>query len=141
MTDGEEADDASALRLAPLVIGSLVVIDLVLFLWGYGWPELWFEVWHGAELVDPQALLQRSAGHWLAFFLLQTVALFRHRDERVWLALVAGARFSDCLTDLSVLAFASSTTLAAQLLFPVAAVGNLIAGLVLLRAYRARRDS
>lgn len=37
--------------------------------------------------------------------------------------------------------FANSTTLAAQLLFPVAAVGNPIAGLVLLRAYRAQRDS
>ncbi len=49
--------------------------------------------------------------------------------------MVAGARMSDCLTDVSVLAFAESTSTAAKLLFPAAALGNALAALLLLRAF------
>jgi hypothetical protein len=73
------------------------------------------------------------------FGVLQAVALARWKSEDVWLAVVAGARLSDVLTDWSYLYFSSHIT-------PLGAVGliaagplNLVAGVYLLGAYRRLR--
>jgi hypothetical protein len=110
------------------VLAGLVALDLTLAVWGFFLPDLWFRFFHGTERVDPQRLLQRCAASWLAFLLVQLWALLRWERDRRWLAAVAGMRLGDALTDLTCLALASSTTVAAWVLFPVAGVGNLLLG-------------
>jgi hypothetical protein len=125
-------------RRVQIVLGSLVGLDLLLAVWGFFLPDLWFRFFHGAEYVDPQGLLRRCAANWLGFLVVQAIALARFRREPAWLAVVAGCRWGDALTDVTCLAFASSRTVFAWIAFPAAGIGNLIVGIVLFRAYRAR---
>jgi hypothetical protein len=125
-------------RRVRLVLGSLIALDLVLTLWGFFLPRLWYSFFHGADYLDPEGLLRRCAANWLAFFVLQTIALFKWQKDRSWLAVVAGCRLGDALTDVTCLAFASHTTIFAWIAFPVAGIGNLICGVFLLRASRLR---
>jgi hypothetical protein len=125
-------------RRVNLILGSLIGLDLVLTVWGFFLPRLWYSFFHGSDYIDPQALLFRCAANWLAFFLLQVFALSRWRRDPMWLAVVAGCRLGDALTDVTCLAFASRVTVFAWIAFPIAGAGNLIAGIVLLRAYRVR---
>jgi hypothetical protein len=119
------------------VLGGLVALDLGLAVWGFGFPDLWFRFFHGAERVDPQALLPRAAASWLAFSVLQLVALLRWERDRRWLAAIAGVRLADALTDVTCLAFAATTTPAAWVLFPIAGAGNLALGAWLWRQSRS----
>lgn len=121
------------------ILVALVATDFVLSVWGFFFPSLWFSFFHGAAYVDPQGLLRRCAASWLAFFVLQTIALFRWRRDAMWLAVVAGCRLGDALTDVTCLAFASSTTPFAWIAFPIAGVGNVVVGVLLIRAYQAMR--
>lgn len=120
------------------MLAFLVLLDLVLCVWAWTAPELWFRVWHGADYVDPQALLPRCAANWTGFFLVQLVALVRWRRERWWLAVVAGVRLSDVFTDTTCSLLASDVTLAARILFPVTGVGNLVFAVLFLREYLRR---
>ncbi len=121
-----------------LLLGSLVAFDLVLSLWGFLLPELWFRVWHGADYVDPQALLPRCAANWTAFLILQASALVAWRRAPWWLAVVAGVRLSDVFTDLTVSVMAESVPVHTRILFPLMGVGNLLLGLALLRLYHGQ---
>lgn len=127
-------------RRVNLILGSLIGLDLVLTVWGFLLPRLWYSFFHGADYIDPQALLYRCAANWLAFLVLQVIALWRWRRDPMWLAVVAGCRLGDALTDVTCLALANHTTVFARLAFPAAGVGNLIIGVALLRAYRSRRS-
>ncbi len=118
------------------LLASLVALDAALSAWGFFFPSLWYAAFHGSPYVDPQGLLRRCAANWLAFFVLQAIALLRWRRDPMWLALVAGCRLGDALTDVTCLAFAARTTLFARLAFPAAGVGNLVAGVLLVRAFR-----
>jgi len=60
-----------------ILLISLVMLDITLACWGYFWPKGWFWLFHGVSYVDPQGLLQRSAGNWAAFALFQAIALLR----------------------------------------------------------------
>lgn len=122
------------------MLAFLAVLDLVLSVWAWTMPELWFRVWHGAGYVDPQALLPRCAANWTAFFLVQLMALLRWRREAWWLAVVAGVRLSDVFTDTTCSLLAGDVTLAARVLFPLTGAGNLVFALLLLRAYLAIRS-
>jgi hypothetical protein len=124
-------------RRVDAILASLVGLDLVLTLWGFFAPRLWYAFFHGADYVDPEGLLRRCAANWLAFFILQVIALARWRRSPMWLAVVAGCRLGDALTDVTCLAFAAHSTIFARIAFPAAGIGNLVAGVVLLRAYRA----
>ena len=126
-------------RSVPAILVSLVALDFVLTVWGFFFPSFWFSFFHGAAYVDPQGFLRRCAANWLGFLVLQVIALRRWRKDAMWLAVVAGCRLGDALTDVTCLAFASSTTPFAWIAFPIAGVGNVVVGVVLLRAYQAMR--
>ena len=115
---------------------ALIVIDLVLSVWGFFFPDLWFRFWHDAPRVDPQGLLQRCAANWTAFFLFQLIAFFKWKRQPWWLVLVAGMRFGDIFTDVTFSLLCSSLSVAGRVAFPLAGAGNLVFGLLLLRFYR-----
>ena len=80
----------AARPVAPVLVG-LVLLDLVLTVAAGFFPALWFRVFHGAPYIDPQGLLRRCiAGNWLAFLVLQALALRRWRREPWWLVLLRG---------------------------------------------------
>jgi hypothetical protein len=124
-------------RLVGVVLANLVALDAVLATWGFCFPTVWFRFFHDAPYVDPQGLLRRCAANWLAFAIVQAIALVRWQRDPRWLAAVAGMRLGDALTDVTCLTFASSTTAAAWVLFPIAGLGNLVIGWWLL--WRAPR--
>jgi hypothetical protein len=117
-----------------LILWSLVALDAGLAFWAFAAPGFWFRFFHGADRVDPQALLYRCGANWTAFLVLQLIAALRWRKERWWLFVVAGCRLGDCLTDITCLALAASTTIFAWIAFPVAGIGNLVGGVLLIRA-------
>ncbi len=114
---------------------SLILLDLVLTIWGFFFPELWYSFFHGVPYIDPQALLQRSAANWLGFLILQIIAFFKWEKSNWWLILVAGSRFTDSLTDITCLTFSSNITIFGIILFPVAGIGNIIIGILLVKSY------
>ncbi|MBI4953303.1 MAG: hypothetical protein HY908_14825 [Myxococcales bacterium] len=113
----------------------LLALDVGLTAWGFFFPELWFRLFHGAAYEDPQGLLRRCAANWLAFAILQALALVRWERAPGWLLAVAGMRLGDALTDLTCLAFAASVTPFALAAFPLAGVGNVVAGAWLWRQH------
>lgn len=118
------------------VLWSLVALDAVLAIWAFAFPALWFRFFHGAAWIDPQALLYRCGANWLGFFVVQSVAALRWRNATWWLAVVAGCRLGDCLTDVTCLALADSRTVFAWIAFPIAGLGNLAVGVYLIRAFK-----
>lgn len=73
-------------------------------------PKLWFTIFHNAEYIDPQALLKRTGGVWIAFTLLQAYAYFCFEKKPHWLVLVAGVRMTELFSDWIYLASASHAT-------------------------------
>ena len=118
-----------------LALGFLAVLDSVLAAWGFFFPSAWYSFFHDAPYVDPQGLLRRCAANWLAFCFVQTIALVMWRRHPWWIAVVAGCRIGDCLTDLTCLAFCNSISNWGVLAFPVAGVGNLAGGVLLIREF------
>ena len=120
-----------------------LVEDVIIFVLAWLTPELWFQAFHGSSPAGLEnALLRRSAGQWAAFALVQGITLWRWRQQPVWLAVSAGARFSDLFTDISyILAVPSLTKLGWILLTPLAFL-NLLGVVILLRGYeQARRPA
>ena len=114
----------------------LIAVDAALSLAGFGWPELWFSTIHGAAPVDPQRFLPRTAAAWLAFLALQVIALARFRVDPAWLAVVAGARLGDALTDWTHALLAPDLTWIGGVLLFTASPVNLLAGAWLLGVHR-----
>jgi len=111
--------------------------DTILFVMTWVAPDLWFRVFHAA-MPSPleTAFLRRTGGQWAAFALAQAISLWRWRRNPVWLAVVAGVRFSDLFTDLLyVLAVPSLTTLGWVLLLPPPVL-NLIGVVIMLLGYK-----
>ena len=94
-----------------LFLCGALVEDTALFVLSWLRPELWFQLLHHTDPAGLEtALLRRAGGQWLAFALVQAIALWRWRAEPVWLVIVAGARVSDLFTDLSYIAAVPSLT-------------------------------
>ena len=94
-----------------LFLCGALVEDTALFVLSWLRPELWFQLLHHTDPTGLEtALLRRAGGQWLAFALVQAIALWRWRAEPVWLVIVAGARVSDLFTDLSYIAAVPSLT-------------------------------
>jgi hypothetical protein len=111
--------------------------DTVLFVLSWVTPDLWFHLLHGSTGAGLEvALVRRSGGQWAAFALVQAITIWRWRTDPVWLAVTAGARFSDLFTDLSYLAAAPSLTTFGRLLLLPPPVLNLVGVVILLRGYR-----
>jgi hypothetical protein len=114
--------------------------DTILFLMAWLAPNLWFQAFHGAFPTGLEtAFLRRSAGQWAAFALVQAITLYYWRKNPVWLAVEAGARFSDLFTDISYVVTAPSLTpLGWALLLPPPAL-NFIGVVIMLRGYEQAR--
>ena len=114
--------------------------DITLFLIAWLAPDLWFRLLHNVAPAGLDiAFLRRSAGQWVAFALAQGITLSRWRKTPVWLAIVAGVRFSDLFTDISyLLAVPYLTTLGWSCLLPPPLL-NLAGVLIMLRGYREAR--
>jgi hypothetical protein len=131
------------------MIGRNLKIVILIYLWAalledtslfvIAWlaPDLWFRLLHGvAPAGFDIALLRRSAGQWAAFAIAQGVTLACWRKTPIWLAIVAGVRFSDLFTDISyILAVPYLTTLGWICLIPPPLL-NLAGVLIMLRGYR-----
>ncbi len=131
-----EHDDHLLVKKVYGVLGALVLLDVVLSLWAFVFPDLWFELFHGVPYDDPQGLLPRMGANWTAFALFQVIALFRWHKDRWWLAVVAGIRLSDIFTDWTYLACCADITWFGAFSLAVASPLNLIVGLWLLRIFR-----
>jgi hypothetical protein len=111
----------SSVLVANAVLLAAIGVDVVLPVLSYARPTWWFDVLHVGVTPDAMdlALLHRAAAQWIAFAVLQIVALARWQRWPDWLLLVAGARTSDWLTDLTYFALAPDLSGARwMLLFP-----------------------
>src|SRR5690554_4816421 len=91
-------DSSLKKKVNRLLIG-LVILDIVLFIFCFFFPDLWFKLFHDLPYMDPAGLLRRTGGVWVAFTLLQLIALFRWQKEPYWLVLVAGVRLTELFSD------------------------------------------
>ena len=99
--------------LVLLFLWGALIEDATIFALSWLAPELWFRVFHHQEPAGLDvALLRRAGGQWLAFALVQAIALWRWRSRPAWLLVVAGARASDLFTDLSYVISAPSLSTA-----------------------------
>jgi len=114
--------------------------DTLLFVMSWFAPDFWFRLFHATTPASFDiAWLRRSAGQWAAFALAQAITLWRWRKEPVWLAVMAGVRFSDLFTDLSyILAVPALTRLGWILLLPPPVL-NLAGVVIMLRGYYQMR--
>ncbi|MFW5876878.1 MAG: hypothetical protein ACOCXM_09085 [Myxococcota bacterium] len=120
-----------------LLVG-LVLVDAALVVWAFGFPELWFGLFHrtlegsaGAEL-----FLKRCGANWGGFLLFQLLALKYWKAQPFWLAIVAGLRFSDIFTDAVYALFAEDLTWIAALSLPIMGLLNFALGWFFLRSYQ-----
>ena len=97
-------------RLVDVTLWSLVIFDLLVAAGAFLLPQLWFRILHAAEYVDPQGLLRRTGAIWVAFSVVQILALPRWRAAPHWLLLITGIRLSEMFADWTYLIFASSKT-------------------------------
>jgi len=112
-----------------------VFLDLIYAVVGFFFPEIWFKFIHGAEHVDPQGLLQRTAAVWAAFALFQWIALVKWKKQPYWLAVVAGLRFSELFADWTYLYFADKISVFGWLGLSVSTPTNFFVCLFLLKSY------
>ena len=89
---------------------ALIGFDLAVAIGALLLPDLWFRLLHDAEFVDPGGLLRRTGAIWVAFTVLQVLALPRWRTSPIWLVLVCGIRLSEMFADWTWLAFAQHVT-------------------------------
>jgi hypothetical protein len=118
----------------------LIAVDAILVVWAFGFPDLWFALFHhdldGSE--GARLFLRRCGAAWAAFLVLQILALRNYEKGAHWLAIVAGVRLSDALTDPMYVVLASDPTWVAYLLLPGAGVVNIVFGWFFLSAYLQR---
>jgi hypothetical protein len=136
----EPAPEAGG-RGVTATLAGLLALDVVLATVAFGFPELWFQVFHGVPYQDPEGFLRRCAANWAAFALLQAIALRRWRREPWWLLVVAGARLSDIFTDWTYLFFAHDVTWFARASLATTSPGNLVVGIFLVKRWRERCGS
>ncbi len=111
--------------------------DTIIFALSWLAPDIWFRLFHNASPASLDiTFLRRTGGQWAAFALAQAIALWRWRKQPVWLAVVAGVRFSDLFTDVSYILAAPSLTILGYTLLTPPPFLNLIGVVVMLQGYR-----
>lgn len=118
----------------------LVVLDLVLSTIAIGFPEYWSKAMHGLPYNDPAGLLRRTGAVWVAFTLLQAIALFRWQTQPYWLALVAGVRFTELFSDWVTILAAKQMTILGTAGLLISPPSNLIFSLILIATYKRLRS-
>jgi hypothetical protein len=114
----------------------LVILDVVLSTMCLAFPEYWFMTFHGAPYVDPQGLLKRTGAVWVAFSLLQAIAVFKWEKQPWWLILIAGVRLTELFSDWTYMYVAQSMTTMGRIGLFIAPPGNLAFGWFLIWAYK-----
>jgi len=114
----------------------LVALDVGLSTVALAFPARWFQFMHGLAYVDPAGLLTRTGALWVAFALLQAIALVRWQRQPYWLPLIAGVRFTELFSDWTTIFAAKQMTLAGTIGLAVSPPANLVFGLILLSTYR-----
>jgi hypothetical protein len=114
----------------------LILLDVVLSTVALAFPEFWSQSMYGMPYVDPAGLLRRTGALWVAFTLLQAIALFRWQHQPYWLPLIAGVRFTELFSDWTTLIAAQQTTTLATLALLIAPPANLVFGLILIATYK-----
>ncbi|WP_437670720.1 hypothetical protein [Sorangium sp. So ce131] len=130
--------DRALERRITALLAALVLVDLTLSIWAFFFPQAWFDAFHGAAYVDPEALLPRTAAGWTGFLLIQVIALVRWRRETWWLLVVAGVRLTEVFTDLVYVLMAGDVTWFAKATLPVTGPLNALFGWWLIRAWKRR---
>ena len=123
-------------RRTNLLLLALVVLDVLLSGTTLLFPATWFRLFHGAPYIDPQALLRRTGAVWVAFTLLQFLALVRWKKQPHWLVLIAGVRLTEIFSDWTYLVFCSSITLPGWIGLLVSPPANLIFAWILIRTWK-----
>lgn len=131
-------------RLVDLLLIGLVILDLVLVILTFFFPNFWFESMHGIPYVAPDGtpadkvgLLQRTGAVWAAFTLFQAIALCRWRHAPYWLCIIAGIRWTEVFSDWTYIIVAyPDMTVWGCIALGVAPPANWIFGFLLIRTYR-----
>lgn len=90
-------------------------------------PDVWWKMMYGVPHVDPQALMARTGGLWLAFAVFHAVAFFQWKTKPYWLVIVGGMRLAEIPADPIHALLAQSTTLNGKLSLIVGApISNFI---------------
>jgi hypothetical protein len=127
-------------RSIQAVLTSLVLFDALLVVWAFGFPDLWFAIFHTDAEAAPGSVLflQRCGANWAAFMLFQAVAWSVWKRHTYWLVVVAGMRLGDIFTDVTYVLLADDPSLLAWLALPVAGLANIVLGWYFLTAYLDR---
>ena len=116
----------------------LVILDLVLSTTCLLYPDKWFMTFHGVHYdhLDVEGLLKRTGAVWVAFTLLQLLAVFKWEKQPWWLVLIAGVRLTELFSDWTYMYVAQSMTTIGRMGLFIAPPGNLAFGWFLIWAYR-----
>jgi hypothetical protein len=116
----------------------LVILDLVLSTTCLIWPDKWFMTFHGVHYdnLDVMGLLKRTGAVWVAFTLLQLIAVFKWEKAPWWLILIAGVRLTELFSDWTYMYVAKSMTTWGNIGLFISPPGNLVFGLFLIWAYK-----
>jgi hypothetical protein len=118
-----------------VLLGFLVIYDTVLSTTAIFFSETWFKIIHDAPYIDPQGLLRRTGAVWVAFTLLQLLAVLRWEREPWWLVLIAGVRLTEIFSDWTYLFVCQSITPFGVFGLGINPPGNLAIGCFLVWAY------
>jgi len=93
---------------------------------------------HGVhyDSLDTYALLKRTGAVWVAFTLLQLIAMFRWTKAPYWLVLIAGVRLTELFSDWTYMYLAHTMTTIGKMGLFIAPPGNLVFGIFLIWAYK-----
>lgn len=135
MLDGIFASILGLAVVIDLLLLFLIILDTVLSVLALGMPALWFRIFHGTPYEDPQGLLRRTGAIWVAFTLLQVIALVEWRTAPYWLVLIAGVRLTELFSDWTYIHFARNMTTRGRIALFIAPPGNLLMGWYLIESY------
>jgi len=121
-----------------LLLAILVLVDLVLSTTCLLYPDTWFMRFHGVpyDNLDVEGLLKRTGALWVAFTLLQFIAMIRWTREPWWLVLIAGVRLTELFSDWTYIYVAHTLTPFGKFGLFIAPPSNLIMGIFLVWAYK-----
>jgi hypothetical protein len=119
-----------------VLLVALVVLDVVLSTTALWFPGHWSQTFHGLPYVDPAGLLRRTGAVWVAFTLLQAIAVFRWQNQPYWLPLIAGVRLTELFSDWVTIAAAQQMTTLGTLGLVISPPANLLFGLILISTYQ-----
>jgi WD40 domain-containing protein len=114
---------------------ALILLDVFLSATAIGFPERWCATFHGLPYDDPAGLLRRTGAVWVAFTLLQAIALVRWQHQPYWLVLIAGVRFTELFSDWVTIFAARQMTAMGTVGLLFSPPGNLLFGLILISTY------